>query len=398
MVKEKPAGKPTSSSRGSADSKNTGAASSGAASSSPKVSAGSQANLDSLRGKIDQIDQQLVKLMNDRAKIALEIGKIKTDSGLCAYAPAREEEVMTRVLELNKGPLPERCLRGVFRELISGSRSLEKKLRVGYLGPAYTYSHLAAINRFGESVDLVPVGSISAVFEEVTRRQVDYGVVPVENSTDGHIADTLEMFTRLPVKICGEVQLRIHHNLLGKCSRADVQEVYSKAQPLSQCRNWLARHLPMARTIEVTSTATAAQLAADKPGAAAIASVQAGVHYGLNVLTADIEDQPGNLTRFAIIGEESGSRTGKDKCSLMFEVPHKAGTLADAMAVFKRNRLNLTWIAEHPIARPEGGYMFFVELEGHEQDVRVRKAITALGRKAVRLAVLGSYARLSPVD
>jgi chorismate mutase/prephenate dehydratase len=390
MAKEKPAGK-GSAPRSSSDAKTSGEA-------ATKKSPPATANLSTLRGKIDQIDQQLVKLMNDRAKLALEIGKIKSDAGICAYAPAREEEVLTRVVELNKGPLPERALRGVFRELISGSRSLEKKLRVGYLGPAYTYSHIAAINRFGESVDLVPVGSIGAVFEEVTRRQVDYGLVPVENSTDGHIADTLEMFTRLPVKICGEVQMRIHHNLLGKCSRADVQEVYSKAQPLSQCRNWLGRHLPTARTIEVTSTATAAQLAADKPGAAAIASIQAGIHYGLSVLAADIEDQAGNVTRFAVIGAESGSRTGNDKCSLMFEIPHKPGALADVMAIFKRNRLNLTSLASYPISRPEGGYMFFVELEGHEQDLRVRKAIAGLGRKAVRLAVLGSYARLSPVD
>ena len=182
---------------------------------------------------------------------------------------------------------------------------------MAYLGPAYSYSHLAAIHRFGQSVELVPVGSIAAVFEEVNRRHADFGLVPIENSTDGRVADTLDMFARLPVRICGEVQLRIHHNLLGSCPRAEVEEVYSKPQALSQCRNWLARHLPAARPIEVTSTATAAQLAQDKPGAAAIASLQAGVHYGLDVLAANIEDNDGNLTRFAVIGDETGAAHGQ---------------------------------------------------------------------------------------
>jgi chorismate mutase/prephenate dehydratase len=351
-----------------------------------------------LRSKIDRIDQELVKLVNERAKIALEIGDLKNSSGISAYAPAREDEVLGRVLALSKGPLSDRCLRAVFRELISGSRSLEKDLRVAYLGPEYSYSHLAAIHRFGQSVELVPVSSIAAVFEEINRGHADFGIVPIENSTDGRVVDTLDMFARLPARICGEVQLRIHHNLLGKCPRTEVEEVYSKPQALSQCRNWLAKHLPGARTIEVTSTSTAAQLAQDKRGAAAIASLQAGVHYGLDVLASDIEDNRGNLTRFAVIADATGPRTGCDKCALMFEVVHRPGALADAMNVFKRSRLNLTWIESFPIARPEGGYMFFVELEGHESDARVRRAIAALERKTVRLEVLGSYARMAPVE
>jgi chorismate mutase/prephenate dehydratase len=245
---------------------------------------------------------------------------------------------------------------------------------------------------------MVPVATIAAVFEEINGGQADHGIVPIENSTDGRVADTLDMFARLPVRICGEVQLRIHHNLLGKCARSEVKEVYSKPQALSQCRNWMARHLPAARTIEVTSTTTAAQLAQEKPGAAAIASLQAGVQYGLDVLAADIEDNPGNLTRFAVIGDETGPRTGNDKCALMFEVLHQPGALADAMNVFKRSRLNLTWIESFPIARPEGGYLFFVELEGHENDAKVRKAIRSLEKKTIRLEVLGSYARMPPVE
>lgn len=361
-------------------------------------SASRTANVGSLRAQIDRIDRELVQLMNNRAKLALQIGKLKDAAGEVVYDPAREEEVLERATTVSKGPLPGSCLRSVFRELISGSRSLEKELRVAYLGPPYSYSHLAAIQRFGQSVDLVPVGSIPAVFEEVNRGHVHYGLVPIENSTDGRVADTLDMFTRLPVRICGEVQMRIHHHLLGRCPRSDVQEVYSRPQALSQCRNWLTKHLPTARTIEVTSTSTAAQLAQDKPGAAAIASRQAGVHYGLNVLVENIEDNAGNLTRFAVIGDRSGKRTGNDKAAVMFEVEHRPGALADAMAIFKRARLNLTWIESFPMARPEGGYLFFVELEGHEQDSRARRAIEALERKAVRTVVLGSYARTAVVE
>ena len=280
-------------------------------------------------------------------------------------------------------------MRAVFRELISGSRSLEKDLRVAFLGPAYSYSHLAAIHRFGQSVELVPVGSIAAVFEEVNRGHADFGLVPVENSTDGRVADTLDMFTRLPVHICGEVELRIHHMLLGKCPRAEVEEVYSKPQALSQCRNWLAKHLPAARTIEVTSTSTAAQLAAEKPGAAAIASLQAGVHYGLDVLAENIEDNQGNPTRFAVIGDEIGAAHRQRQMRADVRDRPSARRAGRRDDIFKRNRLNLTWIESFPIARPEGGYLFFVEMEGHETDARVRRAIEALERKAVRLGSAG---------
>ena len=361
-------------------------------------SANSNPALNKLRGQIDRLDRDLVKLMNERAKVAHETGKVKRAAGQTVYDPAREEEVLGRVLEHNKGPLSNQCVRSIFRELISGSRALEKDLRVAYLGPAYTYSHLATIHRFGQCVEMLPVGSIGAVFEEVNRGHAQFGLVPLENSTDGRIADTLDNFVRMPVRICGEVQLRIHHHLLGRCSRSEVQEIYSRPQALSQCRNWLSRHLPLARTIEVTSTSTAAQLAQDKPGAAAIASVQAGLHYGLNVLAENIEDNPGNFTRFAVIGEHAAPRSGHDKSAIMFEMEHRPGTLADAMQIFKRCRLNLTWIESFPIPQSQGRYLFFVELEGHHSDLRVRRATESLEKKAVRMVVLGSYAKSGPVE
>lgn len=353
--------------------------------------------LTTLRGQIDKLDSEIVRLINERAKIAIQVGKLKDQDGQPVYAPNREEEVLARVVEASKGPLKPECVRAVFRELISGSRSLERVLRVAYLGPAYSYSHLAALDRFGQSVELVPVASISAVFEEVSRGHANFGLAPLENSTDGRIADTLENFTRLPLKICGEVQLWIHHCLLGRCARADVTEVYSKPQAISQCRNWLARHLPQARIVELTSTSTAAELAQDKPGAAAIASRQAGVHYGLDVLAENIEDNQANMTRFAVIGDQSGTRTGRDKTAVMFEIEHRPGALADAMSIFKRNRLNMTWIESFPIPRQQGGYLFFVEFDGHENDARVRKALASLERKSLRFETLGSYPRSTPV-
>jgi chorismate mutase/prephenate dehydratase len=341
----------------------------------------------SLRSKVERLDKELIKLLNERAELASRAPATGQD-GL-----GSDEQHLQSLLDLSKGPLPQRTVRAILRELLSGSRALKQTVRVAYLGPPYSYSHLAALERFGESTELVPVGYISAVFEEVYRGHVKFGLVPLENSTDGRVADTLDMFTRIPARICGEVQLEIHHYLLAKCPREQVQEVYSRPQAISQCRNWLTKHLPSARVIEMTSTSTAAELAQRKPGAAAIASRQAGVHYGLDVLAENVEDHQANVTRFAIIGEESSRRTGNDKTAIMFEVEHKVGALADATTILKRNRLNMTWIESFPIPDRKGAYLFFVELEGHESEPRFKRAMGALKRKAVRMEVLGSYQR-----
>src|SRR5437879_4034459 len=231
--------------------------------------------LRDMREKIDKLDQHLLKLVNERAGIAAEIGRLKNDTSAEPFAPAREEEVLENVLQQNKGPLDNNTIQAIYREIISGSRSLQKVLQVAYLGPEYSFSHLAAIERFGQSVKLVQVGNIAAVFEEVNRGHVDFGVVPLENSTDGRIADTLDMFSRQPtIRICAEVRLRIHHNLLAKCDQQDIRRVYSKAQALSQCRNWLSKNVPQAALHAVSSTADAARLAQTEPGAAAVASRQ----------------------------------------------------------------------------------------------------------------------------
>ena len=344
-----------------------------------------------LQASLDRLDRHLIQLIDQRVRLAEKIGKLRQVAGEPAFVPSRDDETIARAVSSSKGPLPARSLEAVVRELTSGCRSLVKELRVAFLGPLYSYSHLAAIRRFGQSVQFTPVGTIAAVFEEVNRGQSDFGLVPIENSTDGRIADTLDMFTRLPVRICGEVELEIHHALLAKCPRTEVKEVYSRPQALSQCRNWLAKHLPVARTIEVTSTLTAAQLANEKPGAAAIASLQAGIHYGLNVLAEQIEDDPTNTTRFALIGDQAEARTGHDRTAVMFQIEHRPGSLADAINIFKRNRLNMTWIESFPIPGSKRAYLFFAELEAHPSDLRMRRAIAALEQKALRLEILGSF-------
>lgn len=355
-------------------------------------------SLGSLKRKAERVDRELVRLLGEHAQLSERMARLRQEAGEPGFDLVAEQQALAQALEANKGPLGQNCVRAILRELNSGSRALRKQLRIAYLGPMYSYSHLAAVERFGTSAELVPVATIPSVFEELNRKQVDFGIVPLENSTDGRVADTLGMFTRMPVRICGEVQLRIHHYLLARCQRSDILEVYSKPQALSQCREWLARHLPLARTVEMTSTAAAAQLAADKQGAAAIASLQAGVNYGLNVIAEKIEDNAYNLTRFAVIGSPLDRRTGHDKTAVMFEIRHLPGSLADALAIFKRNRLNLTWIESFPMPRTESEYLFFVEMEGHVTDSRVKRAMDALRRKTVRLEILGSYAKSPPVD
>jgi chorismate mutase / prephenate dehydratase len=264
---------------------------------------------------------------------------------------------------------------------------------IAYLGPMYSYSYLAAVKHFGLASPLVPVASIEAVFDELLRGQAASGVVPIENSTDGRVVDTLGMFARFPVRICGEVLLPVHHCLLARSPRGEITEVYSKPQAMSQCRGWLSRHLPDARLIEISSTAAAARLAAEKPGAAAVASREAGIHHGLQIIDENIEDNRHNVTRFAIIGNQERPPTGHDKTSLMFQLRHQPGALAAAMVAFQKAKLNLTWIESFPLADHPREYLFFVELEGHVAAKNVQAALVQLKKQTLRLEVLGSYPR-----
>jgi chorismate mutase/prephenate dehydratase len=344
-----------------------------------------------VRKEIQRLDRELLKVVSERAKAAQKLALARKGEGGALFDLNEEQQALGELLAQNKGPLSEAAFRAIYREVLGASRALVKPLRVAYLGPKYSFSHLAAISRFGDGPDLTPVATIKAVFESLHFHQTDYGIVPIENSTDGRIVDTLDMFARIPLRITGEIELPIHHHLLGKCARGEVIEVYSKPQALSQCREWLAKNLSQAKTIEMTSTAIAAQIAADKPGAAAIASQEAATHYGLAIIDSNIEDNKKNVTRFALIGGETPPRTGRDKTALMFEIAHKPGALAEAMLALKRDRLNMTWIESFPMRNTKNEYLFFVEFEGHQADSRVKRALDALRRKTARLDVLGSY-------
>lgn len=351
----------------------------------------------SLKRDVDQIDKELAILLQQRAELIKAATELEaadnTVDGLID-----DDQRIEALADKSRGVLPADEIRTIFREIFSGCRTVAARLKVAFLGPEYSYSHQAAIERFGQSAELVPVATIAAVFEEVSRGTCQFGLVPVENSSDGRVTDTLDMFARQPLKICGEVQLRIHHCLLAKCERSKIREVHSKPQAISQCRNWLAKHLPQARVCEITSTAAAAQLASQQEGVAAIASRAAGVNYGLNFAAENIEDNPRNVTRFAVIGNESGKKTGDDKTAIMFQTEHKPGALADAMNIFKRNRLNLTWIESFPVSGGDQEYLFFVEVEGHESDMKIRRAIAALEKKTIRFEVLGSFRKMTPTD
>lgn len=357
---------------------------------SPKVASPSK--------RLTEIDKQLVALMNERVSVALEKINEAERPREAAFDVQEDIQLWTTLESQNKGPMNLDELKSVFRPLLSAARQRVRSDRVAYLGPAYSFTHLAAMNRFGDSADLVPVSTIATVFEEVNRGHVDYGLVPIENSTDGRIVDTLDMFTRLPLRICGEVQLHVHHNLLARCDRSEITEIYSKPQALSQCRDWLSKNMPNARQIEVTSTSTAAQLARDKPGAAAVASQQAATQYGIPIVAECIEDNRNNMTRFAIIGSQIADPTGADRTAILLQVPHKPGSLADALEVFKKCKVNLTWIESFPLRAPEAGYLFFLDFEGHVTDAKVKRTQKALAVMADRLEVLGSYPRSEPLN
>jgi chorismate mutase/prephenate dehydratase len=355
------------------------------------------ASLTELRRELDQLDRDILAAISRRGALSQRVGELKRRESRSVFDCEREAEVLRMAVANNTGPLADDAVRAIFREIVSGSRAVQSPLRVAYLGPEFTFSHLATIEAFGQSAELVPVGSIAAVFEEVERGQAQYGVVPMENSTDGRVSDTLECFSHSRVRICAGIPLRIHHCLLGTGERDQIRTVYSKPQPLSQCRNWLARHLPSCDLHEVASTADAARRAKDDPQAAAVASAQAGVNYGLPVIVKNIEDNPDNVTRFVVISTTTSQPTGNDKTALLFEVAHKPGALADAMAIFKRNRLNMTMIDSYPVPGSLGRYLFFVEFVGHEDEAPVRKAISTLAKQAQRAEVLGSYAQREPI-
>jgi chorismate mutase/prephenate dehydratase len=353
----------------------------------------SPARLEELRRQIDTLDAHIVALLNERAKVVVEVGKFKQQSKLPVYVPDREKEVLDRVRRLNKGPLPNRCLEAVWRELMSGSFALEKPLRIGFLGPEGTFSHLASVRKFGSSVEHVPLVDIATVFDEVVRGHIDYGLVPVENSIGGGVVDTLDAFLHSSARICAEVLITIHHNLLSREPWDKVRRIYSKPEVFSQCRTWLGAVAKDREVEPAASTSRAAELAASEPGVAAIGSTLAGELYGLHMLFENIEDNPDNVTRFFVIGREGARRSGSDKTAIMFTTAHKPGALAEVLDVFKEQGINLTDIEKRPSKKVNWEYYFFIDAVGHADDDAMKSAVEAAREHCLQLTVLGSYPR-----
>ena len=347
--------------------------------------------LDAYREQIDLIDQQLVELFNKRAQAAREIGRIKQESGGHVYVPAREEAVYRHLVESNPGPLPDSSLRNIYREIFSACRSLENKQVICYLGPPGSFTEEAARRQFGSSVEYVPVPNIGAVFTEVAARRANHGVVPIENSTVGGIADTLDRFARTDVNICGEVLLAVHLCLMAKCNIDQITHIYSKPEALAQCQTWLARNLPRAKQCEAESTSQAAELVKHQPGASAIAHHGAAAIYDLAVLVESIEDNPENATKFHVLGHGFGGSTGDDRTSLMISIKHHAGSLYDALMPFRKHKVNLTKIESRPSRLRKWEYFFFIDLDGHSEDENVQRAIEELKETTLVMQILGSY-------
>jgi chorismate mutase / prephenate dehydratase len=364
----------------------------------PEDAAPNPQDLSQLRKRIDELDARIVELLNQRAQVVIEVGKTKRAEGTPIYAPDREQAVLERVADLNRGPLPPRTLQAIYRELMSGSFALEKPLRVGYLGPEGSFSHLAAQKKFGASIEYLPLADIRAVFEEVARGHCDLGLVPIENSVGGGIIDTMDSFLNVSVSICAEVLVEIHHNLLANCSAEQIKVVASKPEVFAQCRNWLSTRFNEVQLLPVASSSRAAEMAVNESGLAAIGSTLAAELYSLQIVFANIEDNPNNMTRFFVIGRTPAKRTGNDKTALMFTTTHKAGALAAVLEVFARNGINLTNIDTRPSKRRNWEYFFFVDAEGHYQDEHFVHALEEVRDHCGELHVLGSFPRaIEPV-
>ena len=346
-----------------------------------------------LREEIDKVDRELLRLLNKRAQLAKEVGDVKKKEGLPFYVPGREAKILSRLEELNEGPLPPESIRAIFREIISACRALEEPTKVAFLGPKATFTHLAALKHFGTSSELVPKDSISEVFDEVEKEKVDYGVVPIENSIEGIVNYTVDMFLDTALKIGGEVFIPVNLHLMSKeASLKDIKKVYSHRHALAQSRRWLSENLPWAELIEVSSTAKAAEIASKEGGSAAVASEAAALLYDLNILAKNLQEITKNYTRFLIIGKrDSEFPSGRDKTSVMFSTKHKAGALFKALQPFAVYDVNLTKIESRPTKKEPWEYVFFVDLEGHRKEDRVAKALKELEENCSFFKVLGSY-------
>jgi len=355
-------------------------------------------NIDHLRKEIDKLDAKIVDLLNERAKVVLKIGEIKKKHQAQIYVPNREQEVYLRITAQNKGPLKNECLMAIYRELMAGSLILEKTIKVAYLGPEGTFSYLAAKHKFGSSVEYIPERGIDGVFRDVAGMKTDYGIVPVENSREGGIREALNMFVEYDVKVCAEIVLPIHHNLMANCEKKDIRKVFSKPQILSQCKNWLANNLPCVELVEVSSSAEGARIVENEFTSsdegryfAVIGNAETAKQYKFNILHENIEDEPGNTTRFFVLGKEYSGPSGRDKTAIMCYIKNRAGALLEILDPFKRYDINLTNIEPLPTRKKAWEYCFYLDFEGHASDQQVKGALSELSQKCFDVKILGSF-------
>lgn len=351
-------------------------------------------DLKQLRKRIDTLDEKILSLFSERAGIAIDVAVTKRAQGETGnfYRPEREAEVLRHVIDKNEGPLKDSDVAHLFRALMSACLSAESPLTVAFLGPEGTYSHAAALKHFGYAIKIKPLSSIDDVFREVEADVANFGVVPIENSTEGVISNTLDNFIGSPLKVCGEVSLRIHHHLLSKSeSLQSVKRVYSHQQSLAQCRRWLTANLPHAEQVNVSSNAEAARRAAAEPTSAAIAGEQAGELYKLISLAINIEDDPNNTTRFLVIGDFETQATGEDKTSIMVSSRNQAGALYELLAPLAKHKVSMSKIESRPSHGGLWEYVFFLDLDGHASDAAIAEVLEEIEQQAVMLKLLGSY-------
>jgi chorismate mutase/prephenate dehydratase len=348
--------------------------------------------LQPLRAAIDQVDRKLVELLNERARLALEVGHVKRTGNAPVYRPDREAEVLRKVAALNAGPLAEAALTGIYREVISACRALERPLKVAYLGPPGTFSELAMIKQFGSGVGGEPAVSIDEVFRAAETGAVDFAVVPVENSTEGAVSRSLDLLLLTPLKIMAEVSVPVRHHLLTLSGTLEgVTRIVTHPQSLGQCIGWLNQHVPNLERQTVASNAEAARIAAHDPTAAAIAGENAASLYGLAVAAGHIQDDPQNRTRFAVLGRQEVGPTGRDKTSLILSVPNRAGAVYHMLTPLAQHGVSMTRFESRPAKMGTWEYYFYVDIEGHERDPRVAAALEALRGVCAFYKSLGSY-------
>ena len=347
--------------------------------------------LDDIRKKIDDLDSKLLELLNNRADLVHEVGEIKKKGGIEIYAPEREESLLKGLIEKSEGRLSEASIRAIYREIMSAALSLEQDLKIAYLGPQGTWTHQAAISKFGHSVKYSPQESLAGVFDCVARKKADYGVVPIENSTEGAVNHTLDMFADSPLRICAQILLPIENALMAKIARDKITKLYSHPQVFGQCRNWIQKNFPGADLVEVSSTTRAAELVNEQAGAAALGGRLAAELNGLEILDENIQDKATNTTRFLVLSHKMCPPTGNDRTSVMFSLRDKPGSLFDALKPFNEFHINMSKIESRPSKQRNWEYFFFVEIAGHCEDSKLSEALQNLEEHCNFIKVLGSY-------